>query len=539
MDSTELQREVLEEKGRDELTTIATALGGKPGSRARKAEIVDLILDLAGDNGAAVASSNGAPDRSDQPLAEWELAVADDGDSAEVAETTDHDAGRADPRPTDDDGEPTGPGPVGGDRQASERNRPDQQFSESGNRRRRRRGRGPERAPEEAWDGEPVAIEGHLDLRTEGYGFLRTTGFKPSKKDAYVSVKQVRQFDLRRGDRLAGLVGAGPGEVVLADNTSVCLYKAAVAALGVRPDRTRILTDDLNFPSDVQILRAAARAAGPEHEVVVVGSDGVHGPLDGLRAALDDRTALVSLSHVAYRSGWRWDLGDVTGMAHDAGALVLWDLSHSVGAVPIDLGAARADLAVGCTYKYLNGGPGSPAFLYVSADLPELTNPVAGWYGSDDPFDFDFNADRAAGATRFLTGTPPVLSASLVNPGLDLVLEAGMDRLRAKSVALTERFLVLADEYLVERGFEVRSPRDAVRRGSHVALAHPAARAVGQALIHEESVVPDHRPPDLLRFGFAPLYIRFADVDEAVARMVRVVDSGGADRWREPAPVVP
>ena len=187
-------------------------------------------------------------------------------------------------------------------------------------------------------------------------------------------------FDLpiRLGDRLAGLVGAGPGEVVMADNTSVCLYKAAVAALGVRPDRTRILTDDLNFPSDVQILRAVARAAGPEHEVVVVGSDGVHGPLDGLRAALDDRTALVSLSHVAYRSGWSWDLGDVTGMAHDAGALVLWDLSHSVGAVPIDLGAARVDLAVGCTYKYLNGGPGSPAFLYVSADLPELTNPVAG-----------------------------------------------------------------------------------------------------------------------------------------------------------------
>ena len=159
-------------------------------------------------------------------------------------------------------------------------------------------------------------------------------------------------FDLpiRLGDRLAGLVGAGPGEVVMADNTSVCLYKAAVAALGVRPDRTRILTDDLNFPSDVQVLRAAARAAGPEHEVVVVGSDGVHGPLDGLRAALDDRTALVSLSHVAYRSGWSWDLGDVTGMAHDAGALVLWDLSHSVGAVPIDLG--------GCP-----GGPGRGVYL--------------------------------------------------------------------------------------------------------------------------------------------------------------------------------
>ncbi len=202
-----------------------------------------------------------------------------------------------------------------------------------------------------------------------------------------------------------------------------------------------------------------------------MGSDGVHGPLDGLRTTLDDRTALVSLSHVAYRSGWNWDLGDVTGMVHDAGALVLWDLSHSVGAVPIDLRATRVDLAVGCTYKYLNGGPGSPAFLYVSADLPELVNPVAGWYGSDDPFDFDFDADRAIGATRFLTGTPPVLSAALVGPGLDLVLEAGMDRLRAKSVALTERFLALADKHLVERGFEVRSPREADRRGSHVALA--------------------------------------------------------------------
>ena len=351
------------------------------------------------------------------------------------------------------------------------------------------------------------------------------------------------ELPTRIGDRLAGLVGAAPGEVTLADNTSVCLYKAAVSALAARPGRTRILTDDLNFPSDIQVLSAAARTAGPDHEVVVVPSDGVHGPLDGLLAELDsgagEKVALVSLSHVAYMSGWCWDLATVTGAVHEAGALVLWDLCHSVGAVPIDLGAAEVDLAVGCTYKYVNGGPGSPAFLYVSADRPELVNPIAGWYGSDDPFAFVFDAGRASDVARFLTGTPPVLSTALVEPGVDLLLEAGMDRLRTKSVALSERFIALADEHLAPRGFEVRSPRDPIRRGSHVALTHPEALAVGQALINEESVIPDFRPPDLLRFGFAPLYVRHADVDEAVARTVRVVDGGGIDRWRDAAPVVP
>ncbi len=347
------------------------------------------------------------------------------------------------------------------------------------------------------------------------------------------------ELPTRIGDRLAGLLGAAPGEVALADNTSVCLYKAAAAALEARPGRTRILTDDLNFPSDVQVLRAAARAAGTDHEVVVVPSDGVHGPLDGLLAELGDGgVALVSLSHVAYTSGWCWDLAAVTAAVHEAGALVLWDLCHSVGAVPMDLGAAEVDLAVGCTYKYVNGGPGSPAFLYVSADRPELVNPIAGWYGSDDPFAFAFDAGRAPDVTRFLTGTPPVLSTALVEPGVDLLLDAGMDRLRAKSVALTERFIALVDEHLVPRGFELRSPRDPDRRGSHVSLFHPDALAVDQALINEESVIPDFRPPNLLRFGFAPLYVRHTDVDEAVARTVRVVDGGGIDRWMDAKPVV-
>jgi len=348
------------------------------------------------------------------------------------------------------------------------------------------------------------------------------------------------ELPTRIGDRLAGLLGAAPGEVALADNTSVCLYKAAAAALEARPGRTRILTDDLNFPSDVQVLRAAARAAGTDHEVVVVPSDGVHGPLDGLLAELGDGgVALVSLSHVAYTSGWCWDLAAVTAAVHEAGALVLWDLCHSVGVVPTDLGAADVDLAVGCTYKYLNGGPGSPAFLYVNADRTDLQNPVRGWYGSDDPMGFGFDAGPAAGASRFLTGTPPILSTVLVEPGVDLILEAGIDRLRAKSVALTERFVALVDLHLAPLGFGVQSPRDPAQRGSHVSLRHDAAQAVSQALVNEARVITDSRPPDLIRFGFAPLYIGFADVDEAVRRTAEVVESGGIDRWRGVQPVVP
>ena len=345
------------------------------------------------------------------------------------------------------------------------------------------------------------------------------------------------------GDRIAELVGAGPGEVVLADATSVVLYKAAVAALKARPGRTRILTDDLNFPSDVQVLRAAAQAAGPDHEVVILESDGLHGPVDGLSEALGaDRgadVALVSLSHVAYGPGWCWDLATTTRAAHEAGALMLWDLCHSVGVVPTDLGAADVDLAVGCTYKYLNGGPGSPAFLYVNADRTDLQNPVRGWYGSDDPMGFGFDAGPAAGASRFLTGTPPILSTVLVEPGVDLILEAGIDRLRAKSVALTERFVALVDLHLAPLGFGVQSPRDPAQRGSHVSLRHDAAQAVSQALVNEARVITDSRPPDLIRFGFAPLYIGFADVDEAVRRTAEVVESGGIDRWRGVQPVVP
>ncbi len=343
----------------------------------------------------------------------------------------------------------------------------------------------------------------------------------------------------RIGDKIGRLVGATPGEVVLADSTTVCLYKAAVAALRARPGRGVVVTDDANFPSDIQALRAAAATVGGGHTVVVVPGDGVDGPVDAVADALDDTVALVSLSHVAYRSGWCWDLSATTAVAHAAGALVLWDLSHSVGVVPIDLGAAKADLAVGCTYKYLNGGPGAPAFLYVPHDRSELVNPVAGWQGSDDPFRFDPDAGPAPGVAGFVTGTPPIVSAALVEPGVDLVLEAGVDAIRAKSEALTQRFVALADGQLASLGFNLATPRDPARRGSHVSLTHPDARAVGQALIHEQDTIGDFRPPDMLRYGFAPLYTTYAEVDAAIQRTAAVVTDGGADRWRGAAPVVP
>lgn len=346
----------------------------------------------------------------------------------------------------------------------------------------------------------------------------------------------------RAGNLIAKIVGASSDEVVLGDATSVLLFKAALAALRARPGRTTILTDDLNFPSDIQVLRSAARLTSPEHQVVVIPSDGVYGPVQGLEDALvgsrAEEVALVSLSHVAYNSGWCWDLQATTKMAQKAGALMLWDLCHSVGVVPIRLSDSGVDLAVGCTYKYLNGGPGSPAFLYVNSLRTELENPVMGWFGLANPMGFSSETEPAEGASRFLTGTPPIISAALVEPGVDLVLEAGVERLRDKSNLLTRRFVALVDKELAHLGFSVRTPRESQFRGSHVALGHTDALAVGQALINEAQVITDYRPPDLLRFGFAPLYIGFREVDDTVRRIKGVIDSGGIGRWRGVRPVV-
>jgi len=329
----------------------------------------------------------------------------------------------------------------------------------------------------------------------------------------------------RVGGKIARLIGAAADEVILADSTSVNLFKLSLAALLARPDRRTLVTDDLNFPSDLYVLHSAARLAGREVRVrVVPASDGIHGPVEELVAAIDEDTALVALSHTVFKSGYTYDMADLTAAAHRAGALALWDLSHSAGSVVVDLNGASADLAVGCTYKYLNGGPGGPAFLYVRGDLQDaLANPINGWIGRRDPFDFALDYAPAAGIQRFLTGTPPVLSLAAVEPGVDLLLEVGMERLRERSVRLSEYFVALWEARLAPLGFRLNTPRQSARRGSHVSLGHDEGLRINLALIHEMKVLPDFRRPDNIRLGIAPLYNTFADLHTAAERLCAVV----------------
>ncbi|MBX7251060.1 MAG: kynureninase [Candidatus Promineofilum sp.] len=332
----------------------------------------------------------------------------------------------------------------------------------------------------------------------------------------------------RIGGKLAGLLGAAADEVILADATSVNLFKLTLAALLARPGRHTIVTDDLNFPSDLYILRSAAALAGrPVVVRVVPSADGIHGPAEALAAAMDEDTALLSLSHTVFKSGYTYDMAALTALAHRAGALALWDLSHSAGAVVVDLRGADADLAVGCTYKYLNGGPGAPAFLYVRRDLHDaLANPISGWLGRADPFDFALDYAPAAGIRRFLSGTPPILSLTAVEPGIDLLLEAGMARLRERSVRLSEYLIARWEERLEPLGFRLNSPRDPARRGSHVSLGHDDGLRINLALIHEARVLPDFRRPDNIRLGIAPLYNTFTELHTAVERLRAVVVEG-------------
>lgn len=330
-------------------------------------------------------------------------------------------------------------------------------------------------------------------------------------------------LQIRLGDKLAPLLGAGEGEVLISDSTSVNLYKLAMAAVSAAPEsRRRIVTDDLNFPSDIYILNSVASTCGGSLEVV--GSDGVHGPIEGLAAAIDESTALVSLSHTTYASGYTYDIEAVTRLANDSGAMVLWDCSHSVGAMPIDLHRWEVDLAVGCTYKYLNGGPGSPAFLYVRRDLIDrLPSPIPGWWAHDEPFEFDLDFVPTSTIRRFHTGTMPILSLAAIEPGLDLTLAAGATAIREKSVALSGYLIEQWREHLEPLGFELASPIEPEHRGSHVSLRHPFAWPINRSMIEDVSVIPDFRSPDNLRLGLAPLYTRFIDVHTAVQRTRKVI----------------
>jgi kynureninase len=330
----------------------------------------------------------------------------------------------------------------------------------------------------------------------------------------------------RLGDALAdGVLGARPGEVLVADSTSVNLYKLLVAAVDARPGRDVIVSCADDFPTDRYIVAGVAAArAMTVRELSADLDEGLDPAV--LAAALDERVAVVVLSSVAYRSGALHDVAAVTRLVHDAGALVLWDLSHAAGAVEIDLAGAGADLAVGCTYKYLNGGPGAPAFLYVRRDLQDqLRQPIWGWFGQRDQFEMGPAYDPVPGIERFAVGTPPIVAMAAVEVGIGLVAEAGIGRLAAKGRALGELMVALAGEWLVPHGAALASPRDAGRRGAHVTVAHPAAWQLTQALI-DRGVVPDFRTPDRVRLGPAPLYTRFVDVWDALDRFRALLASG-------------
>jgi kynureninase len=329
----------------------------------------------------------------------------------------------------------------------------------------------------------------------------------------------------RVGDKIGRLVGADTGQVVVSDSTSVNLFKLAMAALAMRPARDRIVSDALNFPSDLYILQSCIHLLGKRHTLHLVPSaDGVTVDAQALFDAIDEYTALVALSHVTFKSGFLHDAEAITERAHQAGALVLWDLSHSVGAVPTELDRWGVDLAVGCTYKYLNGGPGAPAFLYVRHDLQaEALSPIWGWFGQHSPFAFDLDYAPTEGIRRFLVGSPPTLSLLAIEPAADLVLEVGVERIRQKSVQLTSYLIYLADSILTPLGFTLGSPRDPARRGSHVSIRHPEAYRINRVLIEEMGVLPDFREPDNIRLGLSPLYTSFADVWEAVERIRQAV----------------
>jgi kynureninase len=334
----------------------------------------------------------------------------------------------------------------------------------------------------------------------------------------------------RIAGKIARLIGAAPGEVVVADSTSINLYKILHAALAARNiNRVGILSERSNFPTDVYIADTLAK----QHGLELVLADTAE-----IAGRIGDRTAIVMLTHVNYRTGFMHDMDAMTRRAHDAGALVVWDLAHSAGAVPVSLG--DADFAVGCGYKYLNGGPGAPAFAWAHPehiawmDDTDWRQPLSGWLGHAAPFAFTPEYRPASGMARFVCGTPPVLSMAALECGVDSVLAAepagGMPAIREKSVALTELFIDLVEERCAGHHLTLASPRAAAERGSQVSFAHPThGYEIMQALI-ARGVIGDFRAPDILRFGFTPLYTRFTDAWDAVDRLRAVLDSG---EWRD------
>jgi kynureninase len=330
----------------------------------------------------------------------------------------------------------------------------------------------------------------------------------------------------RAGDKVARLIGAGTGEVVVTDSTSVNLFKVLSVALAANPARRVIISERANFPTDLYVIDGVVKQLGGRHELALIDSTE-----EALEEAIERRggeVAAVVLTHIHYTTARIWDMARVTAAAHAAGAMMVWDLSHSAGIFPVEVGACDVDFAVGCGYKHLNAGPGAPAFIYVPRRLQErFTQPISGWMGDARPFEFRSDYAPARGIDRYLSGTPAVLGTAAVDASVELILEAPMAAIRAKSIALGELFVDLAGRHC--EGLEAASPREGARRGSHVSFRHPDSYPVMQALI-EAGVVGDCRPPDLLRFGFAPLYIRYVDVWDAVMKLAEVLGTRAWDQ---------
>lgn len=343
-------------------------------------------------------------------------------------------------------------------------------------------------------------------------------------RDLITSWNKAGWMDLPRriGARIAALVGAEADEVIVADSTSVDLYKCAAAALELKAPRRAIVAEAGDFPTDLYMLQGLARTTGAELRMVAP---------DQVAAALDESVAALVLTHVNYRTGEIHDMAGLTRRAHEVGALAVWDLSHSAGVLDVDLNGAGADLAVGCGYKYLNGGPGAPAYVFVAKRWqPEFRNPLPGWLGHARPFAMIDDYEPAQGVVRAQCGTPPILSLVALEEGVATFDGMDMSALRARAARLGDLFIALAEERLADFGLEVASPRDASRRGGQVSLRHPRGYAICQALI-ERGVVPDFRAPDIVRFGLAPAYVRAVDVWDAIDRIEQVMRT---EAWSDP-----
>ncbi|WP_309646019.1 kynureninase [Phenylobacterium sp.] len=329
----------------------------------------------------------------------------------------------------------------------------------------------------------------------------------------------------RLGDKIAGLVGAEAGEVVMTDGTSLNLFRMVATTLAMRPDRKVIVMEGSNFPTNNYVVQGLIETLGRGHEIRFAEKDEI-------ADAITDDVAAVVLTQTHYKTSHILDMAAITARAHAVGALTVWDLCHSAGAMPVDLNGCGADFAVGCTYKYLNGGPGSPAFQFVAKrHQGVVAQPLTGWWGHGAPFAFDRDYAPASGIGRTLTGTQPILSMVAAEAGLDIAERAGLEPSRAKSRAMGALFLSLVEARLGDAGFKLGSPADAEARGGHIALEHPHGYPIMKALI-SRGVIGDFRAPTTIRFGFSPLYLRYVDIWDAVETLRDIVETG---LWKDPA----